>query len=42
MTLAFLSETLGTVWWSVLMFVAGALIGTPLWTWIKSKAPWNK
>ena len=42
MTLAFLSGALGTVWWSVLMFVAGALIGTPLWNWIKSKAPWNK
>ncbi len=33
---------LGTIWWSVLMFVAGALIGTPLWGWAKSFMPWNK
>jgi len=38
LTLAFL----GTVWWSALMFVAGALVGMPLWNWAKTKMPWNK
>jgi hypothetical protein len=37
-----MADFLGTTWWSVLMFVAGALIGTPLWGWIKTKFPWNK
>ena len=41
-TLAFIDSALGTVWWSVLVFVAGALVGAPLWNWIKSKLPWNK
>jgi hypothetical protein len=40
--LGFISETLGATWWSILMFVAGALIGTPLFKWLSSKAPWNK
>ena len=31
-----------TIWFSVLVFVAGALIGTPLWNWAKSYLPWNK
>ena len=33
---------LGTVWFSVLAFVAGALVGVPLWNWIKTQFPWNK
>jgi hypothetical protein len=37
-----MSEFLGTAWWSVLMFVAGALIGAPLWKWVAAKMPWNK
>ena len=41
-TLAFLSGALGTVWWSVLMFVAGALVGVHAWNWLKTKMPWNK
>jgi hypothetical protein len=40
-TLAFFSDALGTTWWSILMFVAGGLIGAPLWRWISSKAPWG-
>jgi len=37
-----MEDFLGTTWWSVLCFVAGALIGTPLYTWLKNKMPWNK
>lgn len=37
-----MSEFLGTTWWSILMFVAGALIGAPLWKWVSTKLPWNK
>jgi len=33
---------LGTIWWSVLMFVAGTVLGAPLWTWAKGYLPWNK
>jgi hypothetical protein len=33
---------LGTIWFSVLVFVAGAVIGTPLWNWVSPKLPWNK
>jgi len=29
------------IWFSVICFVGGALIGAPLFTWLKSKAPWN-
>jgi len=42
MTLGFISETLGTVWWSIICFGAGALIGVPLFNWLKTKMPWNK
>jgi len=24
------------------MFVAGTVVGAPLWTWAKSYLPWNK
>ena len=36
------SGILGTVFYSVILFVAGALIGTPLWNWVKKFFPWNK
>lgn len=36
------SAFLGTVWWSVLMFIAGTVVGAPLWNWAKSYLPWNK
>jgi hypothetical protein len=29
------------MWWSVICFVAGALIGVPLWGWVRTKLPWN-
>ena len=37
-----LSSTLGTVFFSVVVFVAGALIGQPLWNWVNKKLTWNK
>ncbi len=36
------ASTLGTVFYTVVVFVAGTLIGAPLWTWINKKLPWNK
>lgn len=41
-TLASFSSVLGTVWWSVLVFIAGAVIGVPLWNWTKKFLPWYK
>jgi|688.fasta_scaffold548953_2 hypothetical protein len=37
-----ISSTLGTVFYSAVLFVAGALVGKELWGWISSKLPWNK
>ncbi len=36
------SSTLGTVFYSFTVFVLGALVGGPLWSWVNSKLPWNK
>ena len=33
---------LGTVWWSILVFAAGALVGVPAWNWVRKFFPWNK
>ena len=33
---------LGTIFYSVVIFVAGALIGKPLFTWVVYKMPWSK
>ena len=33
---------LGTMWWTVLVFVAGALVGVPAWNWVRKFFPWNK
>jgi len=33
---------LGTVFYSVVIFVAGAFIGAPMWGWLKQKFPWNQ
>ncbi len=30
------------IWFSVICFVAGALVGVPLWNWLKDKMPWSK
>ena len=31
------SGVLGTVFYSIVVFIAGTLIGTPVWNWLKSK-----
>jgi hypothetical protein len=38
----FLTTTYGLVTHSVIVFVAGALIGKPLWEWVRTHFPWNK
>jgi|688.fasta_scaffold00026_6 hypothetical protein len=38
----FFSSFLGTVFYTAMVFVAGALIGKPLWDWVAPKLPWNK
>lgn len=38
----FFSSFLGTVFYTVVVFVAGAFIGKPLWDWVSAKLPWNK
>ena len=35
------SSGLGTVFFTVVVFVAGALIGAPMWNWIAKKMPWS-
>ena len=35
--LAMMSDFLGTTWWSILCFVAGALIGAPLYKMMRNK-----
>ena len=37
----FLNSTVGTICYTGVVFVAGALFGKPLWTWLNSKAPWS-
>lgn len=37
-----MDHILGTIWWSVLMFIAGAVVGVPAWKWVSTKLPWNK
>ena len=32
----------GTLCYTAVVFVAGALIGNPMWVWIKTKMPWGK
>lgn len=36
------SSTLGTVFYSIVVFVFGALIGRPMWRWINKMLPWNR
>ncbi len=34
-----INSALGTTFYSIVVFVAGAMIGAPLWCWMKSKCP---
>lgn len=36
------SHVLGTTWFIALTFVAGAVIGAPLWKWASKFFPWNR
>ena len=36
-----LQSALGTIFYTVVVFAAGALIGGPLWNWLKDKFPWS-
>ena len=38
----FFSSFLGTVFYTALVFIAGAFIGRPLYDWVSPKLPWNK
>ena len=38
----FLTTTYGLITHSVIVFVAGALIGKPLWEGVRGHFPWNK
>lgn len=33
---------LGNIWWTVIVFTAGALVGVPAWNWVRKFFPWNK
>lgn len=36
------SSVLGTVFYSLVVFAIGALVGQSLWSWVKKFFPWNK
>ncbi len=37
-----MESILGTIWFTILVFVAGTVCGAPLWAWAKKFLPWNK
>ena len=37
----FINTTLGTTFYSIVVFVAGAMIGKPMWCWMCKKMPWG-
>jgi len=41
-SLASISSAFGTIWFTILVFIAGTLIGTPLWNYLRKFLPWNK
>jgi hypothetical protein len=41
-TLASAEGFVGTIWFTALVFIAGAFIGAPMWNWVKAKFPWNQ
>ena len=34
-----MDSTLGSIFYSIVIFTAGAMIGKPLWCWIRKKMP---
>jgi hypothetical protein len=39
--LSFFQSGLGTIFYSVVIFGLGALVGRPLFSWVNEKMPWN-
>ena len=37
-----LQSALGTVFYSIVVFVAGAAFGVPAWAWVRKFFPWNR
>ncbi len=37
-----MNDILGTVFYTALVFIVGALIGSPMFSWLKAKMPWGK
>lgn len=37
----FMQGIVAHICYIAVVFVAGALIGAPLWSWVKTKMPWN-
>lgn len=37
-----IQNALGTVFYTIVVFGLGALIGVPLWAWVRKFFPWNK
>ena len=38
----FFSSVLGTVFYTLVVFVLGAFVGKPLYDWVTPKLPWSK
>jgi hypothetical protein len=38
----FLQNALGTTFYTIVVFVAGALVGQPLWKWVWAKLPFGE
>lgn len=37
-----ISESLGTIFYSLVVFTTGALVGQGIWKWVSKFFPWNK
>tara|TARA_R110002167_G_scaffold163498_2_gene360413 strand:+ start:1866 stop:2000 length:135 start_codon:yes stop_codon:yes gene_type:complete len=36
------SQVLGTIFYSIVVFAAGALVGKKAWYWVRKFFPWNR
>ena len=37
-----MSSILGTVFYTIVVFVVGAIVGRPMYNWLSKWMPWNK
>lgn len=37
----FMQDVVGTVCYTALIFILGALVGKPLWNWVRKLLPWE-